>query len=155
MVIVQVGASQYTDGNGDTALHVACETGNVQVVKIMLITANKPAKIFRQMLKGLNKNKKTPFLLAVSRGHEEVVEILLNTKRLNSVELGDGLEDAAKQGYTEIMRMILEYTSGDLPDAAYNRALIACTENGHVTCLRELQNNCISIYDTFFKLIHI
>ena len=60
-----------TTANGDTALHLACESGQLETVKLLscMRKCNQEAK---------NNHGRTPLHIAVIRCHPHVVRYLLN-----------------------------------------------------------------------------
>ena len=88
----------------DTPLYIACQKGNTEAVRILLLNQADPNI-------PSSDNKKTPLMVACSNKHAEVVKLLLAHKA--TVEALDEDHDTAlryanDQNSTEIMRLLLE-----------------------------------------------
>lgn len=63
-----------TNDRGQTALHIACNNGNLAVVSCLLKEGADPNEPMRQM----RKKKQTPIEMAALAGHADVVEVKKN-----------------------------------------------------------------------------
>lgn len=94
------------DGDGNTALFLACSGGHIRVVKSLLKAgANINVK---------SKGSVTPLYGAASNGHARIVEILLDWKTgpditLRSDEGDNALEAAVKGGHNAVAELLMEH----------------------------------------------
>ncbi|XP_067653124.1 ankyrin-3-like [Haliotis asinina] len=109
--LMKIGAdmSQEND-DGENILHMACQGGNVKIVKYIL-TQNIVD------INGNDDNKMTPFLLAAYHGNSDVLELLVqkgantlavNRKRRNSLHL------SCTGGHVDAAKYVLNQTSVDI-----------------------------------------
>ena len=94
---------KYTDGFGRRAIHVAVETKNVDVLKLIL-RAGSPVNV-------PNNEGKSPLHLACENGSEEIAELLLdgcaNINRAQTYQMNEfPMHIAAKKGYTRILEAL-------------------------------------------------
>ena len=61
-----------TDPSGNTALHMACANGHLDIVKLLLKHGANP--------NALNKSKNTPLHWAALNGRTEIIELLIEAK---------------------------------------------------------------------------
>ena len=92
----------YTDENGNTALHYACDEGNLKIVEI-LIQANCDTNI-------KNNNKQTPLHLSTKRGYFDISKMLIESGAILNIydsEKNSPLHYICKNNYVELLRYIL------------------------------------------------
>ena len=92
----------YTDENGNTALHYACDEGNLKIVEILL-KANCDTNI-------KNNYKQTPLHISTKRGYFDISKMLIESgAMLNSYDLEKNtpLHYVCKNNYIELLRFIL------------------------------------------------
>ena len=92
------------DGNGNTLLHQAVESRNVEMVKVLINNLNASTTIE-------NDAGRTPLQLAVIKGYNEIVKILVD-KCANINVIGKGnntlLHLAVQEGHAEIAQTLIE-----------------------------------------------
>ena len=130
--LVEMGCYDLNEGDcfGCTALSLAAEGGQQEVVKILL---------GREEVNPDTEDKfgVTPLLYAARRGHEGIVKILLGRDEVNPDKPGnDGqkpLSDAARGGHEGIVKMLLEREeiSPDEPDNDGRTPLSYAAKRGH------------------------
>ncbi|XP_052762538.1 leucine-rich repeat serine/threonine-protein kinase 1-like [Mya arenaria] len=99
------------DDNNDTPLHIACQTGSLEIVKLLLAWDYPPA-LYQSVLdstnqieyslvvpvSSINSSDKTPLFLACENGHEEVVDFLLSyTVKGRKFEGNENLSENSSQ----------------------------------------------------------
>ena len=92
----------YADENGNTALHYACDEGNLKIVEI-LIQANCDTNI-------KNNNKQTPLHLSTKRGYFDISKMLIESGAILNIydsEKNSPLHYICKNNYIELLRYIL------------------------------------------------
>lgn len=97
----------YQNENGWTALHYACDEGNLKIVEI-LIKAHSNVNI-------KNNDKKTPLHISVTRGYFDITKLLLeNGGDLNAVdnEKNNLIHLCSMYGYNELLTFLLNKNSG-------------------------------------------
>ncbi|XP_067653126.1 ankyrin-3-like [Haliotis asinina] len=109
--LMKIGADMSKENDdGENILHMACQGGNVKIVKYIL-TQNIVD------INGNDDNKMTPFLLAAYHGNSDVLELLVqkgantlavNRKRRNSLHL------SCTGGHVDAAKCVLNQTSVDI-----------------------------------------
>ncbi|PRP73794.1 putative ankyrin repeat protein [Planoprotostelium fungivorum] len=108
------------------ALSVACLYGEVPLVKRFLLLLN------------LTDRHNEPLLNAVSKGHREIVNILLNDGRIDpSGDDNRALISACRNGFTSIVQILLADRRVD-PTAQNNRAIELACSKGHTEVVKRL-----------------
>ncbi|PRP73606.1 serine/threonine-protein phosphatase 6 regulatory ankyrin repeat subunit B-like [Planoprotostelium fungivorum] len=108
------------------ALSVACLYGEVPLVKRFLLLLN------------LTDRHNEPLLNAVSKGHREIVNILLNDGRVDpSGDDNRALISACRNGFTSIVQILLADRRVD-PTAQNNRAIELACSKGHTEVVKRL-----------------
>ena len=97
----------YQNENGWTALHYACDEGNLKIVEI-LIKAHSNINI-------KNNDKKTPLHISVTRGYFDITKLLIeNGGDLNAIdnEKNNLIHLCSMYGYNELLTFLLNKNSG-------------------------------------------
>ncbi|RYP66889.1 hypothetical protein DL771_007546 [Monosporascus sp. 5C6A] len=123
--------------NGQMSLRWAVETGDVEVVKLLLDRGADVAVV--------NKDGWTPLIAASSKGHVDVVRLLLATSGVNA-DLKDSksgqtpLSWAAANGYEAVVQLLLDTgkVDTDSRDNEGRTPLQWAAERGHETIVRLL-----------------
>lgn len=118
-----------TDDDGNTALFVAIEDGNIEVIKVLL---KHGADI------NIIANDQTPLLFAIYEGKPEVVKLLLS--RGAKVEEGESaLQHAYKSGRQEIVQVLMEQgANAEEVDCEGTSAFQAAIRGGNVSLVKSL-----------------
>ena len=90
--------------NGFNAMHYAVQNGKGEVVKMLLV--------HKQLIDSKIKTGHTPFIMAASKGHLEICEMLLKAGADPLAVMGDGwnaMHFAAKTGKGLVVKMLLAY----------------------------------------------
>ncbi len=108
---------------GDTALHLACQQGNTESLRILL---TRPTD--KQQLSEL-------LQCSIFNNQVSCVELLLKQGETDTAIISQGIHTAATHGYTEILRMLLR-----IPGAVFDmqELLYEATQNGHHSCVELL-----------------
>jgi ankyrin repeat protein len=123
-----------------TALMIAADTGNREIVKLLIdagANINKP-----------DNNKKTPLVYAVSKGYIELVKLFLKLLNKQNTDYDfvpcchQALVEAADKGNIEIVKLLLQ-TISEIQDPNYNSikvhgVLDKAIENGHLKTVKLL-----------------
>lgn len=89
--------------NSSTALHIACQQGNIEIVKLLLDFG---ANVF-----SINELKTTPLNIACSKGNLEIVRLLLihgDTANIADISGNDCLISAVESKNPQVVRLILD-----------------------------------------------
>ncbi len=108
---------------GDTALHMACQQGNAESLRILL---TRPTN--KQLLSEL-------LQCSIFNNQVSCVELLLKQGDADIGTISQGIHTAATRGYTEILRMLLS-----IPGTVFNmqELLYEATKNDHLDCVELL-----------------
>ena len=87
----------HADMMGRSPLHAAVEAGRLEIVRLLL-EHNAP-------LDPMDKDQRTPLVVAAMLGHDEIVTILLSAGARDSTP---ALHAAAKGAFHEVVRLLLE-----------------------------------------------
>ncbi|KAE8717294.1 Ankyrin repeat-containing protein [Hibiscus syriacus] len=124
--------------SGETALYVAAECGNVDLVKELL-------KCYDIVLAGIKaRNGYDAFHIAAKKGDLEVLKILMEANVDLSMTCDSynttALHTAATQGHTEVVSFLLEKVSNVVAIARRNgkTALHSAARNGHLEIVKAL-----------------
>ncbi|WP_339048182.1 ankyrin repeat domain-containing protein [Candidatus Mesenet endosymbiont of Phosphuga atrata] len=120
---------KYTNYYRKTALHIAVESGNKEIVELLL--KHKEINVNAKL------NGDTALYVAASCGHVGIVELLLDHEKIdvNTCDLYErtALYVAAEKGYTKIVGLLLKYGANinaqDLDEKAILHVAASC---GHV-----------------------
>ncbi|QHE84385.1 ankyrin repeat domain-containing protein [Hydrogenophaga sp. BPS33] len=106
---------------GKTALHVACEAGNVEVANVLLEHGANPQKVSKTHQLALN--------LACSNGHAHVVQLLLERGATSP----SALWQACQSGHVDVVKVLLDNGAGvDTQDIEGHTPLMFASKEGHV-----------------------
>merc|ERR1712087_228984 len=90
--------------DGATVLHLACKQGKLECVRLLLSTnstlSNDP-----------DSNGQTPFYIAASEGHPDIVYLLLQTGRIGNVQLKQGLGVARRNNHHAVVGLLINARS--------------------------------------------
>jgi ankyrin repeat protein len=122
------------DSHGMTALKWACESGHVDVVKILLCKGadfNGGSQMYEEAL-----------LVASEYGHSEIVQMLLEygvDVDAGDEEFGTALQIAAAEGHSEVVHVLLRQGANvNACSEQYDSALHAASREGHSEIVAEL-----------------
>ena len=110
------------DGYYRTILDIVAESGNAELIKLVLAVP------------GIDVNKGEALSKAVEKGHVEVVKLLLAAPGID-VNAGDCLSSAARNGHTEVVKMLLAAPGIDVN---LGRPIAGAARNGHVEVVKLL-----------------
>ncbi|CAK9098923.1 Ankyrin-3 (ANK-3) (Ankyrin-G) [Durusdinium trenchii] len=115
---------------GETALHLACHEGYLDLVQILLhVGADPVAK---------DSDGNTALLVALKRGHQKCVTLLLKAaaKENWGIKPDDALHLACQNGYSDMVQTLLD-VGADLgaKDSDGNTALLVALKRGHGNCV--------------------
>jgi ankyrin repeat protein len=129
-----------TDIHGFTALHLACQSTNIESISILIndkrVDVNIPSK-----------DGCTPFFVACAKGNLETIKILMNNERVdvNKVDK-DGvtpLHMACANGHLEVIKILMNDERIDvnkIDKDAFTPFFVACLE-GHLEVIKLLMND--------------
>jgi len=119
---VEVNINQIDEESGYTPLSIACEIGNVDIVKVLLRKGADP---------NLEGRKGSPLMIATERKREEIVQELLGAK---NIALNRAFMLACSKGLTPIVRIFLKHRQLNLnhvdDESGFTPFTMACSK-GH------------------------
>ena len=148
-VLINSGANVklgITTSNNFTPLHAAAWYGATHIAKLLIMNG---AEINAKT----TNHQKTPLFLASHKGHQEIVEILINMRanqtpllaaeiNAKTIALESPLHAASCKGHQEIVKILLENgAEHNIKDTQKNEPIHYASDKGHIQCLETLIQN--------------
>ncbi|KAH7128754.1 ankyrin repeat-containing domain protein [Dendryphion nanum] len=128
------------DKFGCGVIHYAAAYGHATLVKAIL--AKNRNEICSRLPKSgyyfRRASNATPIWLTASRGHDNVVELLLKYDEVDVPELSTVLPVIAKRGHSQVVRMLLAHESIDVNAGTHSTPLEEAASSGHTKIVQML-----------------